>query len=257
MQIVRIVLAVALCSDAGASLAAEPAPLSSSCEDGVAQPEYAPIHAAPNVHYLKDVRRPALPFRPACVGLSIPEFGTFVEVAGTFDFKNSKNELLSRIGKISRLPQVRYWSITEHAWRQMFIAATALTPQGQSRNDFDAAELETGQTLYLSQRDNRSTNDAIYKVRLRENLPHRFILEIENVSPVRWWILTLYNPGELHSVYLIEQRAADVWTYYSLTAITGSHHGIEAQDSSYINRVVALYRHYTGIPTDSEPPAAP
>ena len=257
-KIAMIVLAIALCGDPSLSAVAdEAATLGPSCKDGPSYPEYAPLDAAPNVRYRKDVRLPALPFSPACVGIAIPEIGTFVEVAGTFRFTDSKSALLSKIGNISTLLQVRYWSATDHAWRQLFTAVTALTALGQPRDDFKAAELETGQDLFLSQTDNRSTNAAVYMMRLRESLARRFILEIENVSPVRWWALTLYNPGELHSVYLFEQRSAELWTYYSLTTIGGGHHLVPDNERSSINRVVAMYRHYTGVATDSEPPPAP
>ena len=109
----------------------------------------------------------------------------------------------------------------------------------------------------MSQRDNRSASDVIYRMRVRENGTNRVVIETENVTAVRWWGLTLFKPGALHSVYFLEQRSPDVWSYYALTRIVDGSWLVAGHDKSYINRVVALYRHLAGIPTDLEPPAAP
>lgn len=250
-------LAVVVLNAPSASAVDMPAPPYSSCDESAPPPNYAPLGAEPNVRLLKDTRPPVLPAGRGCGGIVIPEFGSYVEVAGTFRMTNGKESLLSRIGNISNLTQVRYWSITSHAWRQLISAATALTQSRHPRKDFTAIELENGTDLFLSQTDNRSTSSVTYKMRLRDGGPRSLVLDVENISPVRWWLLTLYDPGELHSVYILHQDSAEIWTYYSLTVIGSGHSLPSANDKSYINRVVALYRHYTGARTDSEPPPAP
>jgi len=54
------------------------------------------------------------------------------------------------------------------------------------------------------------------------------------------------------------RRSPNVWRYYVLartaeylTSLLG------VTDRSYVNRAVALYRHFIGIPTDRDPPLAP
>lgn len=228
-----------------------------SCE-GITPPlNYAPLGAEPNVRYLKDARPPLLPARGGCPGILIPEFGSYLEVAGTFRDMNGKEALLSRIGNISDLVHVRYWSITNHGWRQLISAATALTAERRPRKNFTAAELENGGDLFLSQTDNRSTTAVTYRMRLRESGPQGFVLDVENVSPVQWWLLTLYKPGQLRSVYVVNRESADIWTYHSLTSVANERWLPSGNEKSYINRVVALYRHYAGIRTDSVPPPAP
>lgn len=150
------------------------------------------------------------------------------------------------------------WSTTEQSWRPLVLSATALTRKiaPQARADFTAAELEGGQDVYLAQADSRGAGEVIYRMRVRENKPSGFIIETENVTPVHWLALTLLKPGSLYSVYFIEERSRDTWSYYSLTRIAESSWLIAGHEKSYVNRVVALYRHNAGIPTDREPPPA-
>jgi hypothetical protein len=93
-------------------------------------------------------------------------------------------------------------------------------------------------------------------MRLREIDSQHFLIETENLTPARWWALTLYKPGDLRSLYFLDQRSPGIWSYYSLTRIGGGQRLIAGHENSYINRAVALYRHFAGIPTDLEPPPA-
>jgi hypothetical protein len=228
------------------------------CAGGVPLPTYAPLDAAPNVQVWTAAGSQALPALAACLDASSPQLGTVLAVAGTFQSADGEEALLSRFGAVSKLLLVRYWSTTDHAWRPVLTAATALTKDvgGQPRGDFTAAEIETGLDLYLAQTDSRSTNEVIYRMRLRESDSQHFLIETENVTPVRWWALTLYKPGDLRSLYFLDQRSPGIWSYYSLTRIGSGRWLTTGHENSFINRVVALYRHFAGIPTDLEPPPA-
>jgi hypothetical protein len=235
-------------------------PLIALCMSGVPEPPYAPLNAAPKVQLWKDASLPALPAPAACLGASSPQSSsTLVAVAGTFQNADGEAALLTRFGAVSRLLLVRYWSTTDHTWRPLLTSATALTQEvdGRPRTDFTAGELESGRDLYQSQTDSRSTNEVIYRMRLRESDSQHFIIETENVTPVRRWGLTLYKPGDLHSLYFVDQRSPGIWTFYSLTRIGGGRWLVLGHENSYINRVVAFYRYFAGIPTDLEPPPAP
>jgi hypothetical protein len=153
---------------------------------------------------------------------------------------------------------VRYWSTTDQAWRPLVVTATALTQEvaGRARADFTVAELKSGQAVYLSQRDSRGGNEVIYRMRLRESTLNGFVIETENVTPVRLWALTVFKPGELRSLYFIEQYDSGIWRYYALMGVTDGSWLVAGHEKSYINRAVALYRHFADIPSDREPPAA-
>ena len=252
-----IILAVVL---GGSCVAADTVtPPVPPCAGALPYPTYGPIGGPPNVRTWSDGRLADIRSLGACLGWTEGEFRTLVATAGTFRESGGSAEILAGVGSVSSLLLVRYWSTTDHGWLPLVTAATALTSadNGQARADFTATELASGRDLIMSQRDNRSASDVIYRMRVRESTDERIVIETENVTPVRWWAVTLFPPGALRSVYYLEQRSPDIWSYYALTKVAGGSWLVAGHEKSYINRVVALYRHLAGIPTDLEPPAAP
>jgi hypothetical protein len=229
------------------------------CHGALPQPGYAQPGTAPRV-LVWSSPKPVVPSSwDECIQWSTPAARTLVAVAGRFASADTANDLLTRFGAVSQLLALRYWSVTDHAWRPLVSSATALTrlTSGAARPDFSAAEMRSGDDLYLAQRDGRSASEAIYRIRVREFSAAHFIVETENLTPIRWWGIVLFKSGDIQSRYFLEQRAAGVWSYYSLTKIAGSSWIAAGHDSSYVNRVIALYRSLARIPSDREPPAAP
>ena len=233
-------------------------PVSPPCGDETTEPPYAPVGAPPNVTIREGMRRSASPALSSCLAWPSAQTQKLVAVAGTFQTAGGSDTLISRFGDISSLKLVRYWSTTEQAWRPLLLAATAVTSKtgDRPRGNFTSAELENGQDVYLSQRDGRVASDVIYRMRLRVHEPDRVVVETENVTPLRWFTLTLLKPGDLRSTYFLEHRSAGTWSYYALTTIAPGNWLTAGHDKSYINRVVAMYRYLAGIPTDLEPPPA-
>lgn len=252
-----ILFVIAACSAGCATWAADTRP-TTACEDAALHTSCVAVTTPPIVQIRKATSVASISDDSLCPGDSNPS-STLVCVRGAFQTEAAEDAILSRFGAISKLALVRYWSTTEHAWRPLVIDAHALTQQtaGRPRTDFTTAELESGRDFYLSQIDNRSAHEVIYRVHLREKQAHRFVIETENVTSVRWWALTLYKPGDLNTRYIIEERSPGIWLYFSLTRIVGPSWLVTGHERSYINRVVALYRHFAGIPTDLEPPPAP
>ena len=198
---------------------------------------------------------------PDCLAWgSDPTFKLLVAVAGRFRFAGRAEDLAARFGEISTLPDIRYWSVHDKRWLPLVTAAVALDgpdPQ-RTRRDFAASDIRPGADLYYAQTDNRSARAVIYRLHIIEIGPGRLSIEATNVTPVRYSVLTLFEPGALRTAYFLTRLGPDNWGYYSLTrtgAGTSTFAGGHA--SSYVNRAVALYRHVVGIPTDREPPAAP
>jgi hypothetical protein len=85
----------------------------------------------------------------------------------------------------------------------------------------------------------------------------RLVIDVENVSTMHYLFLPVFRPGELQSIYFLERESENVWRYYSIVRTeTNANRMIAGNESSAINRAVAFYRHFVGIPTDREPPAA-
>jgi hypothetical protein len=197
---------------------------------------------------------------PACTGWTARADTILVAVAGSFQHAGDVEDLLGRFGAVSTLTQIRYWSVTDKAWRPLVTAAMALSaPDAErSRPDFKTSDLRDGRDLFVAQSDNRSSGSVIYRMRLLEVRPERLVIQTENVTAVRKWLLPLFGPGDIQAAYFLERLSPEVWGYYSLThtyagpkLLRGGH------EASYVNRAVALYRHFAGIPTDRDPPSAP
>jgi len=229
------------------------------CDADLPPTSYAPIGAAPEIQIWKQADFAKFPSQAACLGSSTLDVHMLVSVAGSFENAGGAYGILRRFGEVSKLPVVRYWSTTEQKWRPLVLAAAALTTRdsGQPRKDFTDAELQSGQDVYFSQRDSRGAGEVIYRMRVRESSPAHLVIETENVTAVRWFTMTLLKPGGLRALYVFRERSRGVWTYHSLTRIAEGSWLIAGHENSYINRVVALYRHIVDLPTDLEPPAAP
>jgi hypothetical protein len=193
---------------------------------------------------------------PACTGWVAVGFTTLVTTVARFT--SEAQNLLRHIGAISDLAGMRYWSTTHKRWQTLIVDAYALTgsQSGQRREDFAPAEMTEGKVLYFEQVDNLS-GKGIYRMRITEASQGRLVFDVENASTMRYHFIPLLRPGELQSIYFLDRESDNVWRYYSITRTAQSVKGLIAgNESSSINRAVAFYRHFVGIPTDQEPPAA-
>jgi hypothetical protein len=153
---------------------------------------------------------------------------------------------------------MRYWSITHKKWQILIVNAHALTglQRGQRREDFTPDEMKEGKVLYFEQADNLS-GKAIYRMHIAEASAERLVFDVENVSTMRYLFIPILHPGEMQSIYFLDRESDTVWRYYSIVR-TGKNANrlIAGNESSSVNRAVAFYRYFVGIPTDQEPPAA-
>lgn len=193
---------------------------------------------------------------PACLGWSAPGFTTLVSTVARFH-ANGAEGLLHRIGGISGLTGMRYWSTTHQSWRTLIVSASALTgPAGAGRPDFSAADLQQGSTRYFRQSDSLS-GKATYKLQVISVSPDRLIFETENMTGMHYMLVPLFPPHELQAIYFLERESPDTWRYYSIARTGKDASSLAAgHDASAVNRAMAFFRYFAGIPTDQEPPAA-
>ena len=194
---------------------------------------------------------------PACLGWDGAAPTLLVAIAGRLHEPNGADALLARLGAVSQLRGVRYWSVTAQAWQTLIGDASAVTDAvgTNPRVDFSPVELQPGVALYSAERDGRSSEVVIYRMRVLARTPDRIVVNVVNASPVRALLVTLFRPGELQTTYFLDRLGPGEWGYFGLWGVTtgiltGGH------PASAINRAVALYRHFVGIPSDQEPPVA-
>jgi Family of unknown function (DUF6675) len=218
-------------------------------------PPYAAPGALPSIRVWTraDLGAPWKP--PACTGWTAKSDGVLVAVAGRFSYRGSTDDLLNRFGAVSAMAGLRYWSVTEGGWRTLITQATALKGPDATRPraDFTAAEMRRGADLYLAETDNRASGEVVYRMRVRDLRPDGFVVAIENVTPVSRFFVTLFDPGDLQSVHFLERKGPAAWAYYGLAwAGEGVTSRLAVPQASYVNRALALYRHFTGTHGEGE-----
>ena len=104
----------------------------------------------------------------------------------------------------------------------------------------------------------RSSGEVVYRMRVLESGADRIVVATENVSTVRLMVVTLFQPGALQAVHILQRLSPTSWGYYGLSRTTqdGSSSLTEGHEASYVNRAAALYRFVAGVPTDRDPPMA-
>jgi hypothetical protein len=242
----RTLLAIAVLLTSAGLCAAEEGPRP-PCAGLAPFPAYPALGVPPNIRVWTRAELGSWA-PPACTGFTAKGDGVLVAVAGSLPFKGSADDLLRRFGAVSALKGLKYWSVTEGGWRTLITKATAL--QGpdlhRPRSDFTLAEMRSGADLYFAQADNRAGGDVVYRMHVRDFGPDRFVVVIENVSPVSRYLVTLFNPGDLYAVHFLERRGQKAWGYYGLAWAAESLSRLAVPKASYVNRAVALYRHILG-----------
>lgn len=225
-------------------------------------PEFPKVDSAPNVRvwFGGDIEGGWTP--AACTGWDKRDFTVLVALAGRF---HDETELgiegfLGRMAAISELASMKYWSATRDRWRKLVPEAHALEGPDKTlrRPDFLVEELTAGKDLYYWQQERSPANNVVYRVRLREIGPKRITIEMENALPVKRFLVTLFEPGRHQLIHFIEDYGDGDWNYYSLMRSRAEVSAlVRGREASFINRSVAIYRYFAGVPTDQEPPAAP
>ena len=194
---------------------------------------------------------------PACSGWSAVGFTTLVSTVARFSYASGTDGLLRRFAAISKLKGMRYWSTTHKRWQTLVVDAYALTAaqSDQRRGDFMPDEMREGNSLYFEQVDNLS-GKAIYRMQIVKSSADRLVINVENVSTMRYHLLPIIHPGEMQSIYFLDRESDKVWRYYGVVRTGKNANQIARNESSAINRAVAFYRQFVGIPADQEPPAA-
>ncbi len=197
---------------------------------------------------------------PTCTGWRREGSEVGAALAGSFRFGGTTADLLARFAAVSTLRGIRYWSVSDRSWKTLIESAAAVADPNlrTPRQDFAIAEMISGNVLYFVQRDNRSSGDVLYAMRVREVGPDRLRIDIENASAMKLYMFSLYQPGELQSSFFIERLAPDIWGFYSLSRSVNTPSLLPGDPGrSSANRAIAFYRHFIGEQTDHDPPAAP
>ncbi len=187
---------------------------------------------------------------PACTGWRGLRFDQLVGLAGRLPPSLDAADLLARLGAISGWTGIRYWSTTRGRCRELISDAHALAgpKESQRRPDFTPDEMVTGKDLYFFEEDSGPGGGAVYRMHLRAVTPDRLVVETENVTAIKVFVVSLFAPGALRSFYVAERDRRGGWDYYSLSgATTDASELALGHDASYVNRALALYAHLADL----------
>lgn len=234
---------------AGLVLRAQPQP---PCA-GQALPPYPTISAPPTARVWEQSNwKP-----PACIGWAPSDSATLVATAARFREPGGAEALRRRIGAMSEMTGLLYWSTTAQKWQRLILEAYALTAaSGGERNDFTPEEISAGRTVYAMQHDNLLGKVA-YEIRVTAVSPEHIVFTSANAQAIRYLGLPLFQPSDIQSICFLDRESKDVWRYYSVMRMPKQSAILTlGHNASLINRAVALFRYLAAIPADQEPPAA-
>lgn len=218
-------------------------------------PDYSELTAQPQVGVWRDIELNAA---GSCLGTVTGHFGLVIALASRFESSESLTQVAKRIGSVSAIRGLKYWSVTDQTWRPLSTKAFAVRDDESNpvqRGDFSAAEVLRGDTLLFSRDDSQSTGQTLYEAKAIAVAADSLVLETRNVTAVKMLLLTLFEAEELRSIHYLRRDAGNRWSYYGLSAARKI--GIFSDERSFINRAAAYYRHIAGQPSDGASPLAP
>lgn len=216
-------------------------------------PQYGALNGPPTVGVWRDT---ILEFGDKCPSALGGRAKLAVALASRFVYKGTLEDLAARVGAVSATEEARYWSVTDGAWRVLISTAFAVEDPTTRRRrpDFTAKEVLSGKTLYLVQKDTRSTGLNMYSLTATSHGPDQLTVSMVNLTDIRFLFATLFKRRTLISVHFLKRLHGDEWGYYGLTVVKEG--AVEGQAKSFINRAAAYHRLLTGEPTDKAPPLA-
>lgn len=194
---------------------------------------------------------------PACIGWTPSDSATLVATAARFHEPGGADALRGRIGAVSKMTGLVYWSTTAQKWQKLILDAYTLTgTSGTRRDDFAPGEILPGVTLCVLQHDNL-LGKVVYNVRIAAASPEHIVFSSGNAETIRYLGLPLFQSGDIQSICFLDRESKDVWRYYSILRMPKQSAILTlGHNASLINRAVAFFRYLAAIPAHQEPPAA-
>jgi hypothetical protein len=183
---------------------------------------------------------------PACVGWDHEAPFVLATVAGRF-LATEDTAVLRNLGAISTFSGIQYWSVTDRRLETLIKNAFAVESPTtlMARADFLPSELVPGSELFFLEQDNRLPEPVLYRLRVIERHAGHVVIEFSNVSRVKRFLLTLFEPGDLRTVFFLDKNAGH-WTCYAVSGLrTRSLSNLFVDGKSHRNRLLALFGHVT------------
>jgi hypothetical protein len=171
-----------------------------------------------------------------------------VSVAASF---RTADDVFARLSDVAAWPSIRYWSVSHQQWRPLVLGVRSLSGAAD-------AGLRQGEERRFVER-NENSGETTYVMRVLERSERRMVIAVDNVTPIKVAILTLFETGALQTVTFVERDGsaggAATWHSYQITRIGAGGSAMALRyTGSFVNRLEAVRRYLAGQPTDREPP---
>lgn len=215
--------------------------------------DYGPLNGPPKVEVWQNA---TLSLGATCPSILNGSAELVIVLASRFVHAGTVQDLATRVGAVSVLKGLKYWSVTDQRWRVLISEAFAVddTKTLQRRPDFTASEILSGKTLLMAQRDTRSAGLNYYALQTTSHNIDHLTVSIVNLTDIRFLFATLFKQRSLISAHFLTHLGGDEWGYYSLTVVKDAP--MKGQEKSFINREAAYLRFVTGQRPEKEPPVA-
>lgn len=244
----------------GLCAAAAPLPLRAWGADPVPQcgkappPAYPPVDRPPLLQcWVDGLRQDGPP--PDCSPLRQQDHVLLVRLTASYVAAGGLDEQLGRIGAVSMLKGMPYWSFTDRQRQTLIRDAFAVeAPDSvKPRPDFSQAELRRSQDVFFVHSDNRSSALVPFVMRLTQQGADSFSLRVENVGDVRFMGLTVVAAREMQWGVSIEHLGGNRYGYRSLLGLRKLRMGsADKHRLSNLARVVAMFDLLSGRVTEIE-----
>lgn len=193
---------------------------------------------------------------PACGHWQSADYSVLMAAVGRLSAPGGSDALLRRMGRVSELAGLRYWSVSREARATLISEAHALTraQEDAKRADFSTDELKPGRDYFYWQHEPTTSGSAVYAMRVLEHTDDRLLVSVRNASDNRYLGFTMLAAGRAQTLYLFQRLDGDQWGYYQLTRLGhGPFDWLPIGKASYANRAIAMFRWFAGLPEDAVP----
>jgi hypothetical protein len=225
--------------------------------DGAPVPDWPAVTSQLAIAFWDEADLPADWQPPTCSGWRPASFSVLMAAAARVSVPGGRTAILARLGQVSRLAGLRYWSVTRGHWTELISeahAVTTLDPDSR-RADYGTDELQPGRDYLYWQQEPTTSGSAVYALRVLRSTPELLVVGVHNATPSRHLGITVLDTGKAQTLYVFRHLEGDQWGYYQLTRLGhGRHDWLPVTHASYANRAQAVYRWFAGLPEDALTP---
>lgn len=244
----------------GLCAAAAPLPLRAWGADPVPQcgkaapPAYPPVDKPPLIQCWVDGLRQDGPL-PDCSPLRQQDAVLVIRLTASYVAPGTLDDQLARVGAVSVLKGMPYWSFTDKQRQPLIREAYAIesAESMKPRADFSVGELKRGQDVFFAHSDNRSSALVPFVMRLTQQDATGFALRVESLGDIKFMGFTVLAAHEIQWGVRIDHLGGNRFGYRSLLGVRKLRMGsADKHRQSNLARAAAMFDLLSGRVTEIE-----